>query len=183
MTPVRQAFVGVGTNQGDRCAAVRGALGALRAIRAVPLVEPSAVYETDPVGYLEQPLFLNAVFALETTLTPEALLATLSAIEERFGRTRTIRWGPRTLDLDLLAYEDETRQTELLRLPHPHLLEREFVTVPLAELLAQKRFRRPCWTALRTQLAATRPSPGVRLFPACRLDASARPAGAMRRGE
>jgi 2-amino-4-hydroxy-6-hydroxymethyldihydropteridine diphosphokinase len=182
MTPVRQAFVGVGSNQGDRCATIRGALDALRALAAVPLVEPSSVYETDPVGYLEQPPFLNAVFALETTLTPEALLAALSAIEERYGRTRTIRWGPRTLDLDLLAFEGEVRETEFLRLPHPHLLEREFVTVPLTELLAQARFQRPCWKTLRAQLAATRSSPGVRLFPACRLAGVATLAGARRKG-
>ena len=118
MTPVRQAFVGVEANLGDRCAAIHGALRALRAVPAVSLVEPSAIFETDPVGYLDQPPFLNAVFALETTLKPEALLTTLLAIEEDFGRTRTIRWGPRTLDLDLLAFEDETRRTEFLHLPH-----------------------------------------------------------------
>lgn len=183
MTPVRQAFVGVGANLGDRCTAIRGALRALRAVPAVSLVEPSAVYETDPVGYLEQPPFLNAVFGLETTLTPEALLTTLLAIEEEFGRTRTIRWGPRTLDLDLLAFEDESRQTEFLHLPHPRFLEREFVTVPLSELLTRKRFHRPCWGALRTQLAEARHFQGVRVFPACPLDALGRLSNTTRRAE
>ena len=122
MTPVRQAFVGVGANLGDRGGAIRGALRALCDLPAVSRVVPSAVYETDPVGYSEQSLFLNAVFGLETTLTPEALLAALQAIEEKFGRTRTIRWGPRTLDLDLLAYEGETR-TGRLELPHPRALD------------------------------------------------------------
>ncbi len=172
MTAVPQAFVGVGANLGDRCATLRGALRALRAVPGVRLVEPSPVYETDPVGIEDQPPFLNAVFGLETTLTPEALLDALLAIEKEFGRTRTVRWGPRTLDLDLLVFEAESRRTDVLQLPHPRLLERAFVTVPLADLLAAPHFQRPVWQPLRSSLAGTHSASGVRPFPDCRLEAT-----------
>ena len=147
-----QALVGAGANVGDCRATLETALGTLRAIAGVTVVERSSFYETDPVGYLDQPAFLNLVAGVETTLTPEGLMVALLGIEQQFGRVRTVRWGPRTIDLDLLAFEGETRAGPSLTLPHPRMLERAFVTVPLRELLARGRFHSPCWESLRTQL-------------------------------
>jgi len=142
----RPAFLGVGANLGDRPATLRAALAALRAAPGILDLEPSAIYETAPVGYTDQPAFLNLVLGVETTLTPESLLALLRATELAAGRTRAneIRWGPRTLDLDLLLYENESRATPDLTLPHPRMWDRPFVTIPLAELLSRsKKFRLP----------------------------------------
>jgi len=170
MTPtaeraVRQALVGLGSNLGDRAATLAGALTALRATAGVEIVAASPVFETAPVGLTEQPAFLNQVVALDTTLAPEALLAATQAIEQTFGRRRLVRWGPRTLDLDLLAYEGETRATERLALPHPRMLERAFVIVPLRELLREPRVRAAAWTSLRRQLESLPlAAEGVRLF-------------------
>ncbi|MEX2044334.1 MAG: 2-amino-4-hydroxy-6-hydroxymethyldihydropteridine diphosphokinase, partial [Opitutus sp.] len=160
--------VGAGANLGDRLAILRGAMERLRASPDTTALEASPVYETDPVGVTDQPRFLNMVLGIETTLEPEALLAALLEIERQFGRVRALHWGPRTLDLDLLAFEDETRATPFLHLPHPRMLEREFVTVPLRELLGHPRFVRPCWDSFRRQLAALpRPSPALVPFSEC----------------
>ncbi len=148
----RQAFVGAGSNLGDRAAVLQAASERLRVEPGICFLESSAVRETAPVGVVDQPMFLNLVLGIETTLGPEELLAALLAIEQEFGRVRRERWGPRTLDLDLLAFEGETRSTASLQLPHPRLEEREFVTVPLRELLGRPRFRRRCWDALRRRL-------------------------------
>lgn len=162
--PLRHVLIGAGANLGDRCQTLRGAIAKLREHSGIVAVVVSPVFETDPVGGVDQPAFLNAVIALETTLTPEELLAGLQSIEHEAGRVRTIRWGPRTLDLDLLAFEGETRATPTLQLPHPRMLERSFVTAPLRALLD----RQPigiAWPELRQTLAAL-PAPGteVRLF-------------------
>jgi len=100
---VRQAFIGVGANLGDRWATIRGALEALARTSDVLAVESSAIYETTPVGVVDQPKFLNLVAGIETTLTPEQLLSVMHALENAAGRRRSreIRWGPRVLDLDL----------------------------------------------------------------------------------
>lgn len=156
---IRQAFVGAGANLGERLGTLRLAVERLRASRDVAAVEASPIYETDPVGMTDQPRFLNLALGLETTLEPEILLSVLLDLETRLGRMRTQRWGPRTLDLDLLAFEDETRATAFLQLPHPRFLEREFVTVPLRALVGRPRFMRPCWDGLRRQLAALPPPP------------------------
>lgn len=151
---LRQAFIGIGANLGDRHATIAGAVARLRSHAGIASLELSPVHETEPVGPAGQPKFLNAVIGLETTLSPEALLDVLLETERAFGRVRRERWGPRTLDLDLLAYEDETRATPALSLPHPRMLQRSFVTVPLRELIASPRFQRPCWLELREQLDA-----------------------------
>jgi 2-amino-4-hydroxy-6-hydroxymethyldihydropteridine diphosphokinase len=160
----RQAFVGAGANLGDRAATILAAITILRKSSNISYVESSSLYETDPIGKVDQPLFLNAVIGLETSLGPEDLLTTLLRIERQFGRVRFERWGPRTLDLDLLIYEGETRSSESLSIPHPRFLERNFVTVPLAEVLARPVFQKACWSALQQQLAARRDTTGVRLF-------------------
>lgn len=163
MGAVRQALVGAGANLGDRAATLRAAIERLRAWPGVSAVESSSIYETEPVGVVNQPKFLNLVLGIEAALTPEELLSALQAIEQEFGRVRGERWGPRTLDLDLLAFEGETRATPELQLPHPRMFERGFVTVPLRELLQRTGFRGPAWSALRERLAActTRESDAV----------------------
>jgi len=126
------AYIGLGSNLGDRQATLRQAVRRLGTYGRVVAV--SSLYETEPVGYRDQPWFLNAVVALETTLGPRELLAALLAIERDFGRERTFRNAPRTLDLDLLLYDGLVEQSEDLSIPHPRLHERSFVLVPLAEI-------------------------------------------------
>jgi len=133
---VPRAYVGLGSNLGDRERTTREALAALAATPAVEVAAVSTLLETDPVGYLDQPRFLNGVAALDTELPPRALLDLLLAVERRFGRRRegVPRQGPRTLDLDLLLYGEADIDEPGLRIPHPRLHERAFVLRPLAEL-------------------------------------------------
>lgn len=142
MGEVRQAFVGGGANLGDRLATLRAAGAALRRWAGVHACESSSFYETEPVGVADQPRFLNVVFAVDSELAPETLLQVLQRIEAEHGRVRERRWGPRTLDLDLLFYTGETRTTAELTLPHPRMFERAFVLVPLRELLSRAEIRR-----------------------------------------
>jgi 2-amino-4-hydroxy-6-hydroxymethyldihydropteridine diphosphokinase len=132
---VARAYVGLGSNLGDREHNLREALRLLDAEARVHVVAVSAFRETDPVGYLDQPRFLNAASAIETTLAPQELLTRLLAVERRLGRERTgPRYGPRTIDLDLLLYEDQVIDEPGLTVPHQRLAERRFVLEPLAEL-------------------------------------------------
>ncbi|MDQ3867471.1 MAG: 2-amino-4-hydroxy-6-hydroxymethyldihydropteridine diphosphokinase [Actinomycetota bacterium] len=130
-----RAYVGLGGNVGDRRSYLRLAVERLRAEPDVEVVAVSRMRETDPVGYRDQPRFLNAVAALETPLAPRALLDRLLAIERALGRERTgPRDGPRTIDLDLLVHGDETVDEPGLVVPHPRLGERRFALEPLVEL-------------------------------------------------
>jgi 2-amino-4-hydroxy-6-hydroxymethyldihydropteridine diphosphokinase len=122
------AYVGLGSNLGDRRALLDSALAALRPLRV------SRVLETEPWGRGDQPAFLNAVAEIETDEAPDALLARLLDVEARHGRVRRERWGPRTLDLDLLLYGDRVVSAPGLEVPHPRLAERRFVLEGLAEL-------------------------------------------------
>lgn len=128
------AYIGLGANLGDREATLRRAIALLSAETEVEVVAVSTLRETDPVGIIEQPRFLNGAVAAETTLGPQALLETLLRIERELGRVRSERWGPRTLDLDLLVYGDEIVDEPGLRVPHPRVHERRFALEPLAEL-------------------------------------------------
>ena len=132
--PVAIAFIGLGSNLADPLVQVRQALMDLESIPGTRVTARSSLYRTPPVGYLEQPDFINAVASVHTTLKPQALLAALLAIEDRHGRRRTMRNAPRTLDLDLLLYGEEVLDQDDLGLPHPRLHERAFVLVPLAEI-------------------------------------------------
>ena len=135
LTPVTRAYVGLGANLGDRSAMLRAALEQVAAEPGVTVVAVSTVRETEPVGYLDQPWFLNAVAAIDTELPPGDLLDRLLGIERRLGRTREgPRFGPRTIDLDLLLYGDEQVAEPGLEVPHPRLHERLFVLEPLFEL-------------------------------------------------
>jgi len=128
------AAIALGTNLGDRPANLHLALHHLATLGALTAI--STFHDTAPVGYLDQPHFLNAAALLETTLPPEALLQSLLAIEKEMGRDRTTAppKGPRLIDLDLLLYGNEVLQTPALTLPHPAMQDRTFVLTPLAEI-------------------------------------------------
>ena len=129
-----RAFVGVGANLDDPESSVRRAFGCFGSITGTRLVASSSLYRTDPVGYLDQPDFVNAVAQIETSLDPRALLEQLLLIEKQFGRKRSRRNAPRKLDLDLLLHGDRIMKSQNLTLPHPRMAERAFVLVPLAEI-------------------------------------------------
>jgi 2-amino-4-hydroxy-6-hydroxymethyldihydropteridine diphosphokinase len=131
-----RAYVGLGSNLGEREEALRGALARLEEVDGIDVVAVSSFRETDPVGNVDQPRFVNAAAALETSLGPRGLLDALLEVERSLGRDRSQeeRWGPRTIDLDLLLYGDETVDEPGLEIPHPRLAERAFVLEPLLEL-------------------------------------------------
>jgi 2-amino-4-hydroxy-6-hydroxymethyldihydropteridine diphosphokinase len=130
---VIRAYVGFGGNLGDPASTLRAA--ALEVGRRAGRVSAaSPVYRSAPVGVTDQPPFLNAVAALDTALPADVLLDVLLAVEAEHGRVREVRWGPRTLDLDLIAYGDEVRDDARLTLPHPRAHEREFVLRPLCDV-------------------------------------------------
>jgi len=134
---LQTAFIALGGNLGDVHATFRAALEPLGVLGQV--VRKSSLYLTPPWGLLEQPEFFNAALELKTALGPEEVLGALLEIERLFGRERFGRWGPRTLDLDLLSYGGQVMGSERLTLPHPRMLERAFVLVPLLEIA-------PRWT-------------------------------------
>lgn len=128
------AYVALGANLGDPASTIRAAFGALANLPESRVIRCSSLYRTTPIGNIEQPEFINAVAKLETTLAPESLLDALLEIETRFGRRRAEKNGPRTLDLDLLLYNDLELHLPRLHLPHPRLHLRAFVLHPLAEI-------------------------------------------------
>ena len=130
-----RVYIGLGANVGDRRANLGRAVELLAADPGIDVIAVSSLRETDPVGYTEQPRFLNGALAAETSLPPRALLERLLEVERELGRHRTgPRHGPRTIDLDLLLYGDATIDEPGLTVPHPRLAERRFVLEPLAEL-------------------------------------------------
>lgn len=129
-----KAVIGIGTNVGDRYANINMAVEALGLVPGVMVIRKSSIYETDPWGYTEQNSFYNKVIEVETEKSPEALLGICLGIEAGMGRIRDFKYGPRIIDLDLLFYENETRQTSELTLPHPLIQDRDFVLVPLKDL-------------------------------------------------
>lgn len=128
------AYVGLGANLGPREITLLRAVDLLGATEGVDVLAVSQLRETEPVGVADQPPFLNGAVRIETSLEPRALLDCLLAIERSLGRVRGERWGPRTLDLDLLVYGRESVDEPGLRVPHPRLHERRFALAPLAEL-------------------------------------------------
>ena len=129
-----RAFLGLGSNLGDRLGNLQRAVDFLSATNRVRVMRSSRVYETDPVGGVEQPDFLNAVIEVETDLSARDLLATCAGVEEALERVREVRWGPRTIDVDLLVYNELEIDEPDLVLPHPRMHERAFVMLPLLEL-------------------------------------------------
>lgn len=129
-----KAVLGLGSNMGDRAANLAAAVKALEHLPGTRVIALSSLYETDPVGYLDQPDFYNQAAVVDTALSPRALLGGCLGIEAALGRVRGRRYGPRVVDLDLLLYEGTVSRDPELTLPHPRMMERAFVLVPLAEL-------------------------------------------------
>ncbi|CAM5778644.1 MULTISPECIES: 2-amino-4-hydroxy-6-hydroxymethyldihydropteridine diphosphokinase [Brevibacillus] len=130
-----RAYLALGSNMGDRADNLRQAVEKLHGREGISVVRISPVYETAPVGFVDQEAFLNMAVAVETDLTPEKLLESALAVEQELGRVRTIRWGPRTIDIDVLLYGDTALDQEHLTIPHPAMTERAFVLVPLRDVL------------------------------------------------
>jgi len=130
-------YLGLGSNLGDRVGNIREALRRLEGQVHIEVV--SSLYETEPVGYRAQPLFINAACKARTRLAPLPLLHFVKDIERGMGRKETFRWGPRVIDIDILFYDDLVMKTPELVIPHPHLEERAFVLVPLAEIAPRLR--------------------------------------------
>jgi 2-amino-4-hydroxy-6-hydroxymethyldihydropteridine diphosphokinase len=135
-----EALVALGGNVGDVRQTLQRAIAAFCDGQVVRLLARSSDYRTPPWGIADQPRFVNCAIAIETTLTPHTLLARAQDIENQFGRRRTEerRWGPRSLDIDLIAYGDVTLSTRELTLPHPRWRERGFVVLPLAEIVPDR---------------------------------------------
>lgn len=128
------AYLSVGTNMGDRFANLQTAVRKLADLEQIRIEAVSSVYETDPVGYTDQALFLNIAVKLSTSLSAAELLERCLGIERRLGRVREFRWGPRVIDLDIILYNKDNIETEVLTVPHPRMQERAFVLVPLLEI-------------------------------------------------
>lgn len=167
------AFVALGANLGDPAAQVRRAAAELAHLPATRLMRCSSLYLSKPVGFLDQPDYVNAVAALHTKLTPRALLARLLAIETRHGRRRDFKNAPRTLDLDLLLYDGLVMHEPGLTLPHPRMLERAFVMAPLTEIAPDCII--PGHGAARNNLENLDTTSLVRLAEPCLKAASAHP--------
>lgn len=134
-----RAGIGLGSNIGDKAGNIDRALAALDAIPGIRVTARSRYYRTAPWGVTDQDWFVNACALVETTLAPRALLDACLAIEAELGRKRLERWGPRLIDLDILFFGEETIDQPGLTVPHPHLLERAFVLVPLADIAPEAR--------------------------------------------
>lgn len=128
------AYLALGSNLGDRADNLKQAIERLNRQPGIRVLRVSDVYETEPVGHVEQDAFLNMVIAVETEHSPEQLLNAALSIEQELGRVRTIRWGPRTIDIDVLLYGQERIELEHLQIPHPELVKRAFVLVPLRDV-------------------------------------------------
>lgn len=131
---MNQSYLSLGSNMGNRFEMLKQAVAQLAVFPTIKVTRISSLYETDPVGYIEQEPFLNMVVQLETELTALDLLDVCQEIEQSLNRERLIRWGPRTIDLDILLYNQENLKNDRLIVPHPRMCERAFVLVPLVEI-------------------------------------------------
>lgn len=132
------AFIALGSNLGDRLSYLRRALNGLQREDGIAVVALSRVYETKPMGLTHQPDFYNMVIQVKTRLVPADLLSVCMQIEKENGRLRTLRWGPRTLDLDILLYGSEVIEEPNLIIPHPRMHDRAFVLLPLCDLAPER---------------------------------------------
>lgn len=127
-------YIGIGTNKGEKLENINAAISLIVKIPSTGLLSQSSIYETKPYGYLEQCNFLNLAIKIKTGLALKSLLKELQSIEQKLGRIKTIKWGPRIIDLDILFYNDEIISEEEIKIPHPGIAERDFVLVPLKEI-------------------------------------------------
>jgi len=146
------ALLGMGANLGDRMGQIRRAVRAIAAAPGIRLLGCSAPYESDPVGFIDQPRFINAVIAVATLHPPEEMLRITRSVEGEMGRRRSFRNAPRHLDIDLLFYEDFVCEGPELTLPHPRYGDRSFVVVPTLELLESLRLPGAYWKRLHREL-------------------------------
>jgi 2-amino-4-hydroxy-6-hydroxymethyldihydropteridine diphosphokinase len=128
------AFIGIGSNLGDKVTNCRRAIAQITQHKRIRLLAQSSLYKTEPIGYTQQDWFVNCVIEIQTGLTAFALLHVLGDIEQSMGRKRTFTWGPRIIDLDILFFNDDIINCEELIIPHPELQKRAFVLVPLCEI-------------------------------------------------
>jgi 2-amino-4-hydroxy-6-hydroxymethyldihydropteridine diphosphokinase len=128
------AYIGIGSNVGDKARQCEQGISEIQKLDRHRLLARSSLYKTQPIGYTEQDWFINLVIKIETEMDAPALLSSLKEIESRLGRVETLRWGPRTIDLDILFFNDHQIQTDELTVPHPLIQDRQFVLVPLAEI-------------------------------------------------
>ncbi len=140
---MNKSYLSLGSNMGDRVGMLRQAVRLLKEHPAIEVMNISSLYETAPVGFTEQDAFLNMVVQLQTDLNAYELLEICQDIEQTLDRKREIRWGPRTIDLDILLYNQDKFETENLVIPHPRMHERAFVLVPLLELDPKQDFIEP----------------------------------------
>ena len=147
-------YLALGSNIGEREKNLREALRRLDHA-AIQVLKTSSIYETEPVDYLDQAWFLNAVLKAQTDLAPTALLRALRKIESRMGSKKAFAKGPRLIDLDILLYDDATIDTPDLQIPHPRMLQRNFVLVPLAEIAPG--LRHPSWPATAAEVLSRSP--------------------------
>lgn len=131
---MNNSYLSLGSNIGDRLAMLKQAVGLLMQHPSIEVAAISSLYETDPVGFTEQEPFLNMVVHVQTSLSVVELLDYCQEIEQRLHRERLVRWGPRTIDLDILLYNKEEVKSERLIIPHPRMHERAFVLIPLLEV-------------------------------------------------
>ena len=134
-----QAYLGLGSNIGDRKQQLLKAIDLIGNIKGIKVTKQSSIYETAPIGYTDQPNFLNLCLEIETELSPQQLLKHCLDIEQQLHRVREIRWGPRTLDIDILLYSDDIIETDNLSIPHPRMQERAFVLIPLNDIASDKK--------------------------------------------
>ncbi len=143
-------YLSLGSNMGDRVGNLKAAVEALKQMEDTDLVKMSSVYETDPVGYTEQGRFLNLALKISTGLRPVELLEKLHEIEQELGRVRNLRWGPRTIDIDILLFADLEINSEKLQVPHPRMFERAFVLIPLKDIADGGTYSASEWDRLIT---------------------------------
>ncbi len=134
MAEQEKAYLGLGSNVGDRLKNLALAVEKIRANARIDVLRLSSIYETEPYGFHEQPYFLNCVVEVETSLPPVGLLIVAKSVEEQLGRSSGHRWGPREIDVDILSYAQKTATLEFLRVPHRDLAARRFVLVPFSEI-------------------------------------------------
>ncbi|MEK4283318.1 MULTISPECIES: 2-amino-4-hydroxy-6-hydroxymethyldihydropteridine diphosphokinase [Ureibacillus] len=134
---VNDVYLSLGTNLGDRENNLKSAIDLLQSKEGIWIKKISPIYETAPVGYVDQPSFLNIAIYAQTILSPIELLQTCQLIENDLGRVRNIRWGPRIIDLDILLFNNDNIESENLIIPHPRMFERAFVLVPLLDIASK----------------------------------------------
>ncbi len=157
------AYLSVGSNMGDREGLLKQAISLLEQFDDIRIESVSSIYETDPVGVTDQPLFLNLALKLKTSLSPQALLSKLQEVETKLDRKRVQKWGPRTIDLDILLYNSVSIQTDELTIPHPRMLERAFVLIPLCEIAPDDCYPEKS-ISLHQVLCEQRDKEGVRIW-------------------